>query len=286
MSHFTVLVTNTNEDYNDVEKQLEPFNEDRRMPSHISKTRRELIEAGRKDVEYAKKKVAEYDKDPEAYKKGTSNDNHLKWITGEARETAKITDEEEMFKIGAKWYKDDLDEEGNYWSEANDDAKWDWYEIGGRWAGFFIPKKDSDSGKKGKISLLVNDKDKEDFLTNERVDVIKIKDIDWSAMEEAEKERRAKYYDEQMAKPKNNRFVWSETPEADEKATKEEYINRPIFHSTFAILHKGRWYERGNMGWFGIATNEKDTGVWEEEWRKFVENLDPETEVTIVDCHI
>ncbi|WPA89642.1 hypothetical protein MTATph1_CDS0155 [Moorella phage MTATph1] len=39
------------------------------------------------------------------------------------------------------------------------------------------------------------------------------------------------------------------------------------------------------MGWWGIVTNEKDN--WEENYFKnFIEPADPETIITIVDCHI
>ena len=55
---------------------------------------------------------------------------------------------------------------------------------------------------------------------------------------------------------------------------------------TFAILDKGEWKERGHMGWFGCATGASDRVAWDAEFRKFVETLDPDTRITIVDCHI
>lgn len=292
MSHFTVLVTNTAEDK--LEDQLEPFDENRRMPLHIVKTKADFIEKGREDVEYAKKKIAEYDDDPVKYESECVNVSHLEWLNGEAREVATITDNEELFKLGSQYYEDELDENGNYWSTSNDDAKWDWYEVGGRWAGFFRSK----PGVVGEQGVHTAKRwaeatkafgfpsEEVEDLPESACDVIKVKDIDWEAMDRAEKERRAKFYDEQMQKPEKERFIWSDDRDADLKATRDEYINRPIYHCTYAVLHEGRWYERGEMGWWGMASNEKDEDVWEKEFRKLIESLDPETEVTVVDCHI
>lgn len=48
----------------------------------------------------------------------------------------------------------------------------------------------------------------------------------------------------------------------------------------------GRWFEKGDMGWWGIVTNEKDKDEWEEKYRNYISTLNPETIVTVVDCHI
>lgn len=55
---------------------------------------------------------------------------------------------------------------------------------------------------------------------------------------------------------------------------------------TFAILHNDEWMERGEMGWFGMASNEKPEGDWDKEFKRVIDSLDPEDEVTVVDCHI
>lgn len=56
--------------------------------------------------------------------------------------------------------------------------------------------------------------------------------------------------------------------------------------TTFAILHNDEWIERGEMGWFGMASNEKPEDDWDKEFKRIIESLDPEDEVTVVDCHI
>ena len=48
----------------------------------------------------------------------------------------------------------------------------------------------------------------------------------------------------------------------------------------------GIWNERGEMGWFGISTNDKDEKSWDDEFKKFIKNQKKSTIVTLVDCHI
>ena len=48
----------------------------------------------------------------------------------------------------------------------------------------------------------------------------------------------------------------------------------------------GIWNERGEMGWFGISSNDKDEKTWDDEFKKFINNQKKSTIVTLVDCHI
>jgi len=56
--------------------------------------------------------------------------------------------------------------------------------------------------------------------------------------------------------------------------------------TTFAvILPDGKWYEKGEMGWWACVSNEE--AEWEEKYKeRFLDNADPEWTLTIVDCHI
>jgi len=70
--------------------------------------------------------------------------------------------------------------------------------------------------------------------------------------------------------------------------SKEEYVKRKRNSAvtTFAFLNEGKWSERGNMGWWGIVTNEEDTDKWDEKFNEMLDGLSPETWLTVVDCHI
>ena len=54
----------------------------------------------------------------------------------------------------------------------------------------------------------------------------------------------------------------------------------------FAILHEGNWLERGEMGWFGMVSNEKDGDAWKEQALKLLKSLEPDSSIEAVDCHI
>lgn len=56
--------------------------------------------------------------------------------------------------------------------------------------------------------------------------------------------------------------------------------------STFAIVKDGQWYERGEMGWWGMVYDVKNPDEWDQEVNKLMEGLPDETLISIYDCHI
>ena len=54
----------------------------------------------------------------------------------------------------------------------------------------------------------------------------------------------------------------------------------------FCIVLDGVWYEKGQMGWWGMTSNEKDDNVWDEEVAKLLETLPQDSAVYNVDFHI
>lgn len=75
---------------------------------------------------------------------------------------------------------------------------------------------------------------------------------------------------------------WPENP------TKEMYINKgpKIPFSTYAVVKDGKWFEKGEMGWWGMSTNEMSDADWEQEFSKLVDDLPDDTLLSVVDCHI
>lgn len=70
--------------------------------------------------------------------------------------------------------------------------------------------------------------------------------------------------------------------------TKEEYIERAGQDaiSTFAVLKDGEWYEKGKMGWFACVSDEKDRKEWDDLYNGLLKDVDDDTMITLVDCHI
>ena len=71
--------------------------------------------------------------------------------------------------------------------------------------------------------------------------------------------------------------------------TNEDFVNQIDWEKTMVpfafVTPDGKWYERGEMGWWAVVSNEKTEENWNEEFRKAVEKYGDAT-VTVVDCHI
>lgn len=130
------------------------------------------------------------------------------------------------------WYGRSLDYAGNLLTEYNPLSKWDWYEIGGRWAGQFILKEGIEPTAPN-FSWGWSKDDKLKVISERRVDQALKRDIDFDAMKTlAKKEAKSRY--ERVAKalggviPKLD-FTWQEllddaSLEIDQK--REKYHNQ------------------------------------------------------------
>jgi hypothetical protein len=68
--------------------------------------------------------------------------------------------------------------------------------------------------------------------------------------------------------------------------TKESFMKRHAGFVTFSVLKDGEWFERGEMGWWGITSNEKPDEVWDTEFNKLINELPEDTLLSVYDCHI
>lgn len=71
---------------------------------------------------------------------------------------------------------------------------------------------------------------------------------------------------------------------------RSEYIERAAAKAktlSFATLVDGEWIEPGKMGWWGMDSSTSDSKLEFQDWyAKMLSNQDPETWISIVDCHI
>ena len=292
MSHFTVLVIG-----NSVDEQLAPYDENLECE------------------EYDKGIVDE-----------TEIERFLTWAAAESPELPRNM--ESLYPVhgedwnGARWKLEDG--AWHEWSTYSPESKWDWYSVGGRWAGFFKLKPGvsgalgepglfsskpeegyADQVRKGNVDweYLQQDatvKAKEDW--NKIAAVLGVDDVgkiiqpemSWEQcremypnIDEARKVYHAQSIVKQFAKIEKDSWRASVS---DYNFTEQEYIERHRwnFITTFAVLKNGEWFEQGQMGWFGMSS---ETDEEEEQWSKsfyqtFIEPLDDDTLLTIVDCHI
>lgn len=69
---------------------------------------------------------------------------------------------------------------------------------------------------------------------------------------------------------------------------REEFVRNARLKTiaTFAVLMDGQWYAQGEMGWFGLFSDNMTEQNWLEEYHKLLAQLPDDTLLTIVDCHI
>lgn len=182
MSHFTVLVIG-----GDVERQLAPYDENMETAPRITG-----------DVtEEEKKRFFDHYTNEEGFE-GTFEECYKEhgdgWNCGEWRKNSK-----------GIWQE---------WSSYNPDSKWDWYQVGGRWRGFFKVKK----GAKGELGekSWAGGEPKKGYA-----DSLLKKDIDFEGQRNFDKKEAIKHF-KTMAKlfggeiPKLD-FTWSQLIETEEK---------------------------------------------------------------------
>ena len=85
---------------------------------------------------------------------------------------------------------------------------------------------------------------------------------------------------------KNEETSWYDAD--DYLCSREVFIlrSRNAAFSTFAVVKDGKWYERGEMGWWGVVRDEKDADEWYTQFASLVDSLPGDTVMTVVDCHI
>ncbi len=180
------------------------------------------------------------------------------------------------------------------------DGRFDWYELGGRWTGFFKIKENPRFPKKIKTGTCLD----EDKIKPGYADQICVCDVDWEFMRRERNgkitERRKRYasflleYKERkkpdqikylfyinnvrnMAKRKN-KFI----PESE-----KENIERLDILPVYAICKDGEWEDVDS--WFAKQEDKMDQNNSEHFWGKRLEiilhNLPDDTVLTMIDCH-
>lgn len=173
----------------------------------------------------------------------------------------------------------------------NPKAKWDWYQLGGRWTGFFKlkPKSKGELGSHGIMTSRVKPR---------TADQAYKKDIDFDGMRIDKFEESTATYDSFEKKMKNGDMnpgmayfdfgIRNLGKDADHfiPETREQYLSRVAPITTFAVLKDGQWYEKGEMGWWGVVSNERDFVEWQDQFNKLLEELPDDTLLSVYDCHI
>jgi len=205
-----------------------------------------------------------------------------------------------------------------YWENPN--AKWDWYTLGGRWTGFFKLKSDVVDAKIGRPGLGA------DVAPPGTADQAQKKDIDFEGMRNEVGQKAGQEHDratliidgrsfesweetlkrvgggrdkiDQARKEYHGQDVlkdfaaakihfWDDGP-GKYLVSREEFVRRARERaiSTFAVIKDGKWYERGQMGWWGFVHDEKKPEEWNKQFAELLDGLSDDTWLSVYDCHI
>lgn len=276
MSHFSVAVISKTPE--DIDKLLAPFDEQLEVKPYLVKTKKDAIKEGRLKV----KDNLKYNKE---YFLSHPKDIAVKAIIGELS-TYRTWSNEDFYNyfINSTFWdsKEELIEKeliknnGDIYDTYNNNSKWDWYVIGGRYSGLLRLKKDIGYG----------------------VDQALVKDVNFNYVDKDELADSKRYWDI---------IVEGHTPTKDEKermeygimpskeylienySNKFNYLKEVFDFKTYAILTPDEaWHKPGQVLYFGMSS------ASEEDHKDFSENyfniLDVEKYkdhyITIVDCHI
>ena len=261
MSHFVVTVL-SKEGY-DVDDLLAPYDESIEVAPYINKTKQQMIDNAKKIQKEKLEQIEEFKK----LGKSVEINDYMQRILD-----AK-TDEE--FYQSQVWSEYAYDADGNELSTYNPKSKWDWYEVGGRWSGMLTIKTEDGTAS---------------------ADVARLKDIDFSIDKEQYK-RLIRFWEVAVdglplnpdENPDDFRTFYKKEYYIDRYKNKELYARINASFSTYAVVTPdGEWHEKGEMGWWGMSSETGDESLkWDLEfYDRFLKDVDPETIVTIVDCHI
>ncbi len=293
MSHFTVLVLSKSADQ--VEDLLEPFNENTEVDGY--------------------------------WEEGDVN-----WALDD---TQQGLPPEEKLRLFAEKYPDDGGdryrvEDGRIerFSTYNPDSKWDYWRIGGRWAGS-LRLKEGAQGFRAPLSWEWSfPGDEQDPPTEGYVDQAVKADVDIKAMrDEAERRARARYAQFEGLLAEHGEWVpWSAIIDKyadDRDKAREEYNAQPMVIAAkealaggsffwsleeefsglsraeyiesarlgaipgYAFLSEQGWSAPGDMGWFGMSTDDTRSRLdYYRHVNQLIDDAPDDAVLTIVDCHI
>lgn len=274
MSHFTVLVAG------DPDLQLDPFYEQPEHPDNRLQweNRTEMVE-----------------------KEWTSGKNQYGEIAlGDYEDLAVYAQEYHGYD-----FREDIQQFG-FWNNPN--AKWDWYSVGGRWNGLLKLKKGGTTNQCLAEEIDWNAMEAKQRTRKENEWDVFHKHWDkniWADLHPTPSELET-YTDWQKRNPQlndiipsiahyvfaNNAFKemdWLTWGLNDVRRlvneTREEYSRAKAL--TYAFIDtEGEWYQKGEMGWWGMSDEEKGTDNFDKAFWEMVNGLHPSVLVSVVDCHI
>lgn len=152
----------------------------------------------------------------------------------------------------------------------NPQSKWDWYAIGGRWAGRLITKDGA------------------------RVDSALKREIDFDAMVAAAKKAAGDDWDEMdrhFGGLRGDQKVsewYRKQYHLDRLDPRGSYVEEESRYPLggYALVKDGQWHAQGEMGWWGMSDDAMTTDEWQARLWESITELPEDARITVVDLHI
>lgn len=199
--------------------------------------------------------------------------------------------------------------DGRFYRHTNPNKKWDWWQVGGRYQHRLVVASTilANSAQMQELNLHAMKKNAESQRRSWAQKCCTNSKTTWEEMEIACREQesahkdwltlpeprpRGEKYSDWLTQQGGNRTILAraqkgnwELPETG-SLTLDEWVAAAPPLSSYAVIHEGKWYQRGEMGWWGITTGDKPADEWESEIAKLLTALRPDQWITVVDCHI
>lgn len=241
-------------------------------------------------------------------------DQYVKFVPAkETMEELQAKFEETKEKYNYETFEDCMEQwygyhqEGGVWGRTtNPNSKWDWYQIGGRWDGFLKPKE----GVNKDNELRKKDIDWEGMRNESGVEAEKRYDLVWKGIKgtpeieswdsirekfEGNIELAREFYHNQprveafkKVCQKNDKLFGFFSNVEEYQTDRETYIERERNGAvtTYAIVKDSVWYQKGEMGWWGMSSDEMSQDEWNQKFWEMIQSVDDDEMITIVDAHI
>ena len=205
---------------------------------------------------------------------------------------------------------------------TNPNKQWDWYQVGGRWSGFLKLKQDAEGrlGQRGLMGSCANGgKGRADVALKGAIDLEGMRSeaaieaaANWDKAAEAKiaagfaadttwdawplvRERhpgniqaaRDEYHSQAAMKAVGKALdLWSGAD--NYLVPRDEFIQqaRDKALACFALVKDSQWFAKGEMGWFGMSTDDMSQAEWNRKVNELLDELPDDALITIVDCHI
>lgn len=187
----------------------------------------------------------------------------------------------------------------------NPNSFWDWYSMGGRWPFQFLVK-DTAERIVGERSWGNDDAKCEAPDGYIWVCGARKKDIEWDMMKEQQLQAAKREYailSESFSSgqcPEGS--FWRITEEGIVSfvdmiyfngESEDEYLTRHglapeqrLLPGAYSFLRDGEWVSKGDMGWWGISTNDKEIETWRQMMAEYLDSIPDDDVIVGIDCHI